>query len=151
MLRTCVLSLAACVVSVGPAAADERAKPRGPAPQLMVVTEVSRDGITLEQRTPGRDKTGLGRERVYELGFANFRILDAAGQELTQEQFRQRAAVEPVVLVFAEKVEPAYCRVVRPEAVVLVVKRGKLEPTIEAEWIQTKVVPEAAPAKPPRR
>src|SRR5947209_6214952 len=117
MLRACVLSLAACIASFGIGVAEERAKPRGPGPQFMVVTEVSRDGITLEHRTPGRAKAGLVRERVYELGFADFQTLDAAGKELTQEQFRQRAAVEPVVLVFAEKVEPAYCRIVRPEAV----------------------------------
>jgi hypothetical protein len=41
--------------------------------------------------------------------------------------------------------------VVKEGAVVLVVKRGKLEPSIESELIESKVVPEVAPTKPPRR
>ncbi len=151
MVRAYVLAIAACVFPIGGGTADEKAKPRGPAPRLMVLTDVSREGIALRERTPGRDNADLYRERVYELGFADFRPLDAAGKDLTPEQFRKRVAGEPVVLVFAEKVEPAYCRVVKAETVVLVVKRGKLEPTVESEWIKNKVVPEPPPAKPPRR
>jgi hypothetical protein len=117
----------------------------------MAVTKISGDGIRLEERLPGREKAECYRERVYELGFADVQVLDAAGKPLTQEGFRKRIAAQPVVLVFAEKVEPAYCRVVRNETVVLVVRRGKLEPTIESELIKTKVVPEASPPKPPRR
>jgi hypothetical protein len=135
-------SLVLCGCLMSSMVAADKAMPRGPAPRFMVVTEISKEGITLQERIPGDKKADLYVEKTYEVEFADFQVLDTGGQPLTKETFRKRVDDEPIVLVFAEKVEPAYSKTVRAATAVIVVNPGKLRLTSESGLVEAKPVPE---------
>jgi uncharacterized protein (TIGR03067 family) len=107
----------------GTGGAKEKAKlPKGPAPRFFAVTEIGDDNIKFTELSI-RD----GRQVIFDYvpTLTETKIYDASGKKITAEQCRKRVKLGTVVLVSADKnmPDPAYLKVVRDDAVILVPDR----------------------------
>src|SRR5262249_41590862 len=113
----------ACAFSARGAGAAENAGPTGPAPRFFTVLGFFENGKGFEmyeqaRRDPGDDPAA----HIYSVRFTDAELFDAAGRAITEKEFRKRVRAGSVVLVSTgqKKVDPAYLRVLREEAVVVV-------------------------------
>jgi uncharacterized protein (TIGR03067 family) len=98
---------------------ESKIVPQGLPPQFYTVTRIENGNIAF--MTPELTKDG----RAYQGGFAaieDIDIYDGTGKKLTLEDFHKRVKVGSVVLatLYDDKPDPAYFRVLKDEAVVLV-------------------------------